>query len=76
MVRREVPPITPASTSRGLSTDLLKFSPAVDNRVDGLGQGLRYFHWVDTPKPTAMKPKPQTMFQLPMAPIGRLPSDT
>ncbi len=29
-----------------------------------------YFHWVETTNPTAMKPKPTTMFQLPMASIG------
>lgn len=40
--------------------------------------GLRnsYFHWVETPKPAAMKPKPATMFQLPKLLIGRSPSVT
>ncbi len=35
-----------------------------------------YFHWVETPKPPAMKPKPTTMFQFPSDLTGRLPSVT
>ncbi len=35
-----------------------------------------YFHCVETPNPTAMKPKPATMFQFPIALIGRSPSVT
>ncbi len=27
------------------------------------GRCRRYFHWVETTKPAAMKPKPTTMFQ-------------
>lgn len=61
--------------------------PHVDSAVDNSGQGLRsavpalpwngaYFHWVETPKPAAMKPKPTTMFQLPSGSIGSLPSVT
>ena len=51
------------------SSDLF---PTVDNRVDNRG-GRRYFHWVETTNPPAMKPKPTTMFQLPNASTGRLP---
>ncbi len=36
----------------------------------------RYFHCVETPNPAAMKPKPTTMFQLPRASMGSLPSVT
>lgn len=31
-----------------------------------------HFHWVETTNPTAMKPKPTTMFQSPRAATGRL----
>jgi hypothetical protein len=44
----------------------------VDNPVGGR-LSLRYFHWVETTNPPAMKPKPTTMFQLPRACSGRLP---
>jgi hypothetical protein len=71
-----------------LSTDRLTFSSTVENlwitSGQGLAAGLRrlpklrksYFHWVETPKPAAMKPKPATMFQLPKLLIGRSPSVT
>lgn len=36
----------------------------------------RYFHWVETPKPAAMKPKPTTMFQFLIDSIGIEPSVT
>ncbi len=32
-----------------------------------------YFHCVETPKPAAMKPKPTTMFQLPIDSTGKSP---
>lgn len=61
----------------------------VDNSVDGPGQNRvhqvasvtspaaePYFHWVETPNPAAMKPKPTTMFQLPSESIGSEPSVT
>lgn len=35
-----------------------------------------YFHWVETPNPAAMKPKPTTMFQLPSESMGNEPSVT
>ncbi|GGR32751.1 hypothetical protein GCM10010497_39140 [Streptomyces cinereoruber] len=38
--------------------------------------GRRYFHWVETPKPAAMKPKPTTMFQFRIDSIGMVPSVT
>ena len=38
--------------------------------------GESYFHWVETPNPAAMKPKPTTMFQLSRASIGSVPSVT
>lgn len=38
---------------------------ARDNRPDGPADlRKRYFHWVETTNPAAMKPKPTTMFQL------------
>lgn len=54
------------------------FPTTVDNAVDNLGAELdsRYFHCVETAKPPAMKPKPTTMFQLPRASMGSLPSVT
>lgn len=61
--------------------------PTVDNHVDNAAgpartawapgpPGPRYFHCVDTPNPPAMKAKPMTMFQLPMAEIGQAALDT
>ncbi|CAM5477068.1 hypothetical protein SNARM312S_01980 [Streptomyces narbonensis] len=41
---------------------------------DAVGAG--YFHWVETPNPAAMKPKPTTMFTLPIDLIGNEPSVT
>ncbi len=35
-----------------------------------------YFHWVETPNPAAMKPKPTTMFQFRIDSSGREPSVT
>ncbi len=58
---------------------------AVDNSADSRGQSRqscfrrcrkRYFHWVETPKPAAMKPKPTTMFQLSRLSMGSEPSVT
>lgn len=53
------------------SSDLF---PTVDNLVDKAVD--HHFHWVETPKPAAMKPKPTTMFQLLRLSIGRSPSVT
>lgn len=36
----------------------------------------RHFHWVETPNPAAMNPKPTTMFQLFSWSMGSLPSVT
>lgn len=79
-------PVILASTSCELSTDLRKLSSAVHNAVDKLRGELderpvrtldrRYFHWVETPKPAAMKPKPTTMFQFRIDSIGIDPSVT
>lgn len=33
----------------------------------------RHFHWVETPNPAAMKPKPTRMFQLCQLSTGQLP---
>jgi hypothetical protein len=52
-----------------------KYRLAVDNSVESRGQS-RYFHWVETPNPAAMKPKPTTMFQLSSESIGSVPSVT
>ncbi len=71
--------VIPASISCKLSTDLRKLSSAVHNAVDKLGgavPGAGYFHWVETPKPAAMKPKPTTMFQFRIDSTGREPSVT
>lgn len=40
------------------------------------GGGAGYFHCVETPNPAAMKPKPTTMFTLPIDLIGSEPSVT
>lgn len=78
-------PVIPASTLCELSTDLRKLSSAVHNAVDKLGGELDegpaealtgYFHWVETPKPAAMKPKPTTMFQFRIDSTGMVPSVT
>ncbi len=42
-----------------------ELSKAVDQPVDNF-----HFHWVETTKPVAMKPKPTTMFQFPSASMG------
>ncbi|GFH36537.1 hypothetical protein SCWH03_27660 [Streptomyces pacificus] len=42
----------------------------------GAAAGRRYFHWVETAKPPAMKPKPTTMFQFPSDLTGSDPSVT
>lgn len=61
---------------------VLTFPLAVDNAVDKSGESLTagwwtgYFHWVETPKPAAMKPNPTTMFQFPKLSSGRSPSVT
>ncbi len=62
------------------SSDLF---PTVDKFVDrsvdnsgGRGSGRSYFHWVETAKPAAIKPKPTTMFQFRRSSMGRLPSVT
>lgn len=62
--------ITPASTWVQVIHRSSVFSSAVDNTVDNTTESLTYFHWVDTPKPPAMKPNPTTMFQLPRDSIG------
>lgn len=58
---------------------------AVDNSANSPGQSWRsrplsrwggYFHWVETPNPAAMNPKPTTMFQLPSWSMGSEPSVT
>ncbi|GAA1412552.1 hypothetical protein GCM10009639_64920 [Kitasatospora putterlickiae] len=42
--------------------------------VVGSGQRpRRHFHWVETPKPAAMKPKPTRMFQFRQLSTGQLP---
>jgi hypothetical protein len=82
MVVRGDVPRGRASADAELSTDLVKFSSAVDQPVDNSarrGSGLleeafclRHFHCVETTKPAAMKPKPTTIFQLPIDSIGNL----
>lgn len=45
-------------------------------RDGGMRSGLeprRHFHWVETPNPAAMKPKPTRMFQLCQLSTGQLP---
>ncbi len=52
---------------------------AVDNSGESAAQSYfqqSYFHWVETPNPAAMKPKPTTMFQLPSCSTGSEPSVT
>ncbi|MDH6134682.1 hypothetical protein P3T37_004086 [Kitasatospora sp. MAA4] len=44
--------------------------------ADGQASEGRYFHWVERPKPAAMKPKPARMFQLPHTCTGQVPPVT
>ncbi len=47
--------------------------PAPGTRAAVGGSWKRYFHCVETTNPTAMKPKPTTMFQSPSASTGSEP---
>lgn len=68
--------ITPVDNSAdGSGQSLSSGAESAVSALYPLG-GARYFHWVETPKPAAMKPKPTTMFQLPSESMGNEPSVT
>lgn len=61
------------NTTEHHGTVLESHSRTVGRTASGLSPAGRHFHWVETPNPAAMKPKPTRMFQFRQPSTGQLP---